>query len=349
MPFINDVLENNERINREARSVELTGRVSRFHFDPDEVIALLKVRIIGQERMHEAVGDMLHVVKADFGASGRPLAVCLFVGSTGVGKTETVRVIAEAILGSNDRICRIDMNTLAQEHYSAAITGAPPGYVGSKENHSLFSFEKVEGSFSRPGIVLFDEVEKASPQVARALLNVLDSGVLELSSGNRKLSFENSLIFMTSNEGARTLDRYRRSFERGWRRWCGRKPSKQKEKAILEKALQNKFDLEFINRIDRIVHFEELDSRFLDEILEVEISMLGKRLARQGVSLRFDSAAREFLINDHDPRFGARHLRRRLRVHLEPVLARALNSAADCGSFVVSRRSGALVAEPDLR
>ncbi len=347
MPYINDVLENNERVNREAKPASTKGRPSRFRFDPDEVIDLLKARIIGQPGMLEAVGDMLHVVKADFGASGRPLAVFLLVGSTGVGKTETVRVIAEAILGSAEQICRIDMNTLAQEHYSAAITGAPPGYVGSKENHSLFSFDKVEGSFSRPGIVLFDEVEKASNQVARALLNVLDSGVLELSSGNRRLSFENSLIFMTSNEGARNLDRFRRKFESGWRSRLKLRAPKDKEKKILEKALHGKFDLEFINRIDRIVHFEELDSRHLDGILEVEISMLERRLAKHGVSLRIDRAARDFLINDHDPRFGARHLRRRLQVHLEPVLARALNAATCRDVLVVRCPSGTLVAEAE--
>ena len=189
-------------------------RASRFRFDPDQAIELLKTRIIGQADMHDSIADMLHVVKADFGSGDRPLAVFLFVGSTGVGKTETVRVLAEAILGSADQMCRIDMNTLAQEHYTAALTGAPPGYVGSKENHTLFDFEKIEGSYSKPGIVLFDEIEKSSKEVARALLNVLDSGRLELSAGTKRLNFNNCLIFMTSNEGARELDVYRRKFRK---------------------------------------------------------------------------------------------------------------------------------------
>ncbi len=346
MPYINDVIENNRKLNDESKPVSDRFRASRFRFDPDQAIELLKSRIIGQEDMHDSIADMLHVVKADFGSGDRPLAVFLFVGSTGVGKTETVRVLAEALLGSSEQMCRIDMNTLAQEHYTAALTGAPPGYVGSKENHTLFDFNKIEGCFSKPGIVLFDEIEKAGKEVARALLNVLDSGRLELSAGTKRLNFNNCLVFMTSNEGARELDGYRRKFERGWRKWFRRRPSKVREQGILERALQKKFDLEFINRIDRIVFFEELDHRFLDDILSVELAMLNKRLSKHSVTIRLDEAARRHLMESHDPRFGARHLRRRIRAHLEPALARAFNTDRDCGVFSVSCKAGSLVVEP---
>ncbi len=347
MPYINDVIENNKKLNDESKPVQDRFRTSRFRFDPDQAIELLKTRIIGQEDMHDSIADMLHVVKADFGSGDRPLAVFLFVGSTGVGKTETVRVLAEAILGSADQMCRIDMNTLAQEHYTAALTGAPPGYVGSKENHTLFDFEKIEGSYSKPGIVLFDEIEKSSKEVARALLNVMDSGRLELSAGTKRLNFNNCLIFMTSNEGARDLDAYRRSFETGWRKWLGRRPCKVTEKKILNGALQKKFDLEFINRIDRTVFFEELGHGFLDDILSVEMSMLNKRLSRHQVSIKLDAGARRHLIDGHDPRFGARHLRRRIRAHLEPELARAFNTDRECGKFVASCEANGLVVRPE--
>ncbi len=347
MPFINDVLDNNQKLNDEAKPVTDRFRPSRFRFDPDQAIRLLKSRIIGQADMHDSIADMLQVVKADFASSDRPLAVFLFVGSTGVGKTETVRVIAEAILGSSDQLCRIDMNTLAQEHYTAALTGAPPGYVGSKENHTLFDFEKIEGSYSKPGIVLFDEIEKSSKEVARALLNVLDSGRLELSAGTKRLNFNNCLIFMTSNEGARELDAYRRKFEIGWRKCLGRRTCKMREQEILNKALQKKFDLEFINRIDRIVFFEELGQHFLDDILSVELTLLNKRLSRHSVSIRLENSARQHLIGAHDPRFGARHLRRRIRAHLEPELARAFNTEPSCGAFVASFQSDTLVVRPD--
>jgi ATP-dependent Clp protease ATP-binding subunit ClpA len=347
VPYINDVIEANKKHNEDSKPCLDGARPSRFRFCPDEAIRLLKARIIGQADVCESVADLLHVVKADFGESERPLAVFLFVGSTGVGKTETVRVLAEAILGGADQLCRIDMNTLAQEHYTAALTGAPPGYVGSKEHHTLFDFEKITGSYSRPGIVLFDEIEKADRDVARALLNVLDAGTLELAAGTKRLNFNNCLIFMTSNEGARELDNYRRKFERGWRRWIHARPSREREKSILNDALQKKFDLEFINRIDRIVVFEELDSQFLENILNVELSMLNQRLSRHKVSINVDTSARIHLTAGHDKRFGARHLRRKLRTHLEPPLARALRSHPGSHRFHASYQSGALVVEPE--
>ncbi len=347
MPFINDVIEDNKKLNDESKSMLDGSRATRFRFDPNQAIALLKTRIIGQADMHDSIADMLHVVKADFGSGERPLAVFLFVGSTGVGKTETVKVLTEAILGSASQMCRIDMNTLAQEHYTAALTGAPPGYVGSKENHTLFDFEKIEGTYSKPGIVLFDEIEKSSKEVARALLNVLDSGRLELSAGTKRLNFNNCLIFMTSNEGARELDGYRRKFDSGWRKYLGHRPCRTKEQEILNHALQKKFDLEFINRIDRIVFFEELGHHFLDDILSVELVMLNKRLARHQVSIKLDDTARQYLVGRHDPRFGARHLRRRIRAHLEPELARALNVDSGCSSFLATCHSEKLIVCPD--
>lgn len=347
MPYINDVLAENAKRNGGPKPDRPPGRMSRFRFNPDEVVALLESRIVGQPEMHASVADMLHVVKADFGARERPLAVFLLVGSTGVGKTETVRVLAEAILGGADRLCRIDMNTLAQEHYAAALTGAPPGYVGSKENHTLFDPEKIAGSYSQPGIVLFDEVEKADKQVARVLLNVLDSATLELSAGTKRLDFSNSLLFMTSNEGARELDAYRLGFERGWRKFFRLRPSKAAEKRILDTALQRRFDLEFINRIDRIIHFDPLGSDLLDDILAVELAQLNKRLAKLGATLRLDAAARGHLIDGHDKRFGARHLRRRIRTLLEPPLARALNRHPDADAFLATLECGLLEISPD--
>ena len=139
-----------------AEKNRLMGK-PRFHFEPRDVMQRLKQRIIGQEAALDEIEKMLHVVKADFSSPERPLCVTLMLGPTGVGKTETVRLISEVIYGRPDAFCRIDMNTLAQEHYAAAITGAPPGYVGSKEGHSLFDETAIAGSHTCPGIVLFDE------------------------------------------------------------------------------------------------------------------------------------------------------------------------------------------------
>src|SRR5690606_18162368 len=226
MPFINDMLADINTKEATAPSVQsplaavtAASPASRFLFDPDTVMARLKSRIVGQDSALDSIESILRILKADIGDPRRPLAVTLLMGPTGVGKTEVVRVLAEAIHGQSDAFCRIDMNTLAQDHYAAAITGAPPGYVGSKEGNSLFDLEKAQGSYSRPGIVLFDEIEKAGTEVLRALLNVIDTGQLRLTSGTKTIDFRNSLIFMTSNLGAREIQRYEQSFTRGWRRF----------------------------------------------------------------------------------------------------------------------------------
>ncbi|MEH6354967.1 MAG: AAA family ATPase [Marinobacter sp.] len=152
MPFINERLEANRESIEKSRAVAGPARASRFCFEPDAVMSCLRENIVGQEDALTAMESMLVRVKVDLGEENRPLAVHLFLGSTGEGKTETetetetetVRLIAEAIHGNRDGLCCIDMNTLAQEHYAAALTGAPPGYVGSREGHSLFDLDKVQ-------------------------------------------------------------------------------------------------------------------------------------------------------------------------------------------------------------
>lgn len=319
MPFANDLIDNN----RERLDEQGVARLqSRFLFEPAAVMALLRSRIVGQDAVLAQVESMLKVVKVDIGERERPLAVNLFMGPTGVGKTEIVRLLAQAIHGRADAMCRIDMHTLAQEHYAAALTGAPPGYVGSKEGTTLFDGEAIAGSFGRPGIVLFDELEKASAEVLRSLLGILEHGRLTLTAGSRTLDFRNSLIFMTSNVGAQQAQRYRERFSRGWRRWLGLAP--KGEAALLEQVLHERFEPEWLNRIDRILVFERVDERWLDALLEIELDKLGQRLARQGRSLHLEPSARAWLCREHDVRFGARALARRIRTELEPAIAECL-------------------------
>lgn len=319
MPFANDLIDSN----RERLDEQGVARLqSRILFEPAAVMALLRSRIVGQDAVLAQVEAMLKVVKVDIGERERPLAVNLFMGPTGVGKTEIVRLLAQAIHGRADAMCRIDMHTLAQEHYAAALTGAPPGYVGSKEGTTLFDGEAIAGSFGRPGIVLFDELEKASPEVLRSLLGILEHGRLTLTAGSRTLDFRNSLIFMTSNVGAQQAQRYRERFGRGWRRWLGLAP--KGEAALLEQVLHQRFEPEWLNRIDRILVFERVDERWLDALLEIELDKLGQRLARQGRSLHLEPSARAWLCREHDVRFGARALARRIRTELEPAIADCL-------------------------
>lgn len=317
----------------------------RFTFEPAQVMALLRSRIVGQEAALAQVSALLKVVKADIGERDRPLSVNLFMGPTGVGKTEVVRLLAQALHGRADAFCRIDMHTLAQEHYAAALTGAPPGYVGSKEGISLFNSELIQGTYSRPGIVLFDELEKASQEVVRSLLGILENGQLTLAGGSRTLDFRNSLIFMTSNIGAQQARQHRQRFTQGWRRlvrgWVRR------EASVLEEALHRHFEPEFLNRIDRILMFEPIDQQWLQALLEVELAKLNARLAMQNRSLTLDTAARSWLCRQHDARFGARALGRRLRVELEPAIADCLLLDPAPGGLRATVREGELRVSAD--
>ena len=344
MPFINERLAANQEINAREKYQREAQRASRFTFNVADVMATLRSRIIGQVNVLTAMEDMLYSLKADFAVATRPLSISLFLGPTGVGKTETVRVLAEALLGNADKICHIDMNTLAQEHYSAALTGSPPGYVGSKEGHTLFDTERIKGRFSEPGIVLFDEIEKANKDVVRALLNVLDTGKLMLTAGSKELDFTNCLIFMTSNLGVKEITADIARHQSGWRRWLKRQPKTQV--LLIEQALHAHFDPEFINRIDRILAFQSLAVAQLNDVVSIELDKLNKRLQRKNAQLHLDSSAREYLSQHYDARFGARDLARQMRIELEPKLAKALLDHPQNTHFVAQLQSLKLVVTP---
>lgn len=333
MPFSNDRLD--PPLRESAAAPSTAGYPSRFTFDPDSVVRLLQRRIAGQRQVIDALGAQLRVIKADICEPGRPLYTTLFIGDTGVGKTEIVRLLASAIHGSADSFCRIDMNTLSQSHYSAAISGAPPGYVGSKEGITLFNEELIAGSYGRPGIVLFDEIEKASTDVARALMNILDAGKLKLASGTRELDFSNCMIFMTSNLGARAwVERQRRARSHWLRRLQNRlRPVAHSRGALIEEALHEHFDPEFINRIDRIELFEPLSSSHLRTIIALELERTNRTLKRKGLEATLDQSAVALLeARGFDPEFGARSIRRSFRELVVLPLAETLLSTESTSS-----------------
>lgn len=342
MPFVNEMLDSIADTNRARRETDAStsdgavgeapssSLISRFKYDVGAVGRELRGNILGQDEAISAVENILKVVRADIADPQRPLYVALFLGPTGVGKTEIVRVLAKAIHGDREAFCRVDMNTLSQEHYSAALTGPPPGYVGSKEGFTLLDKETIEGSFSKPGIVLFDELEKASQPVLQALLNVFDNGVMTVASGQQQISFRNSMIFMTSNIGAREIQDYERKRAGAWWRRFVPTHAAAHDRAvdrIVEDKLNERLDPEFINRIDHIAVFNWIDRSVVEDLVDIELRHLNIRLRKHNCTLKLSADVRNFLSREgFDRRYGARALKRTIRKHLEVPMAELLLS-----------------------
>ena len=342
MPFINEVVENNREKIEQQKKTSRKKIASRFSFDPDKVIAHLRSEIVGQDQSIDTISDLLQIIKADISDVEKPLGVCFLAGSTGVGKTQTVKALAKAINGDAGTLCRIDMNTLAQEHYAASLTGAPPGYVGSKEGNTLFDVEKIQGSYSRPGIVLFDEIEKADDVIKKALLNVMDCGFLQLAAGNKSIDFRNTIIFFTSNLGSQQVRSYEEKYLKGWRRWLGLKIDTDKYFPIFQKAISSHFVPEFINRIDYILVYNHLGQSFLPELLDIEISKLNQRLAKKDLFITVEQSAKNHLLSYYEIQYGARFFIRRIRQVLNPVLAKKINDNLDAKHLIVRYQQGSM-------
>lgn len=340
MPFLNDMLQQSQRRQKQedalaqentsdcdvlqAHMKHQTELQSRFRFDVDAVMNSLRGEILGQNQALNILEDMLKVVRADLGDPRRPLFIALFLGPTGVGKTEIVRALARAIHGDADAFCRVDMNTLSQEHYAASLTGAPPGYVGAKEGTTILDQDKLEGTLERPGIVLFDEIEKANTKVVQTLLNVFDNGVLTVTSGERTYNFRNTLIFMTSNLGAREIQRYdarRSGFLGSWLPKSSISRHHDVEK-LAESELLKAFAPEFVNRIDSTVTFNWIELNVVEQLVTLEVHRLNRRLMKHRCNLSLDQKVLSHLAScGFDRKFGARSLRRSIRRYLEVPLA----------------------------
>jgi len=179
--------------------------------------------------------------------------------------------------------------------------------------------------------VLFDEIEKASKEVVRTLLNVLDTGRLVFPSGNREIDFRNTLIFMTSNAGALEAEAHEQRYQRGWRRWLGL--SSSKTDSLRDTALRQYFDPEFLNRIDQIHTFNRLTDNWLEALLDIELAGLNHRLTKKHAALSLSTELRTELCRGYDARYGAREMLRAFRQRLEPAVARALLAYPECRRF----------------
>ncbi|QUD84533.1 ATP-dependent Clp protease ATP-binding subunit [Gordonia polyisoprenivorans] len=301
------------------------GRAS----SPAQLSSALRSAIIGQDAAIDSVVRALTIAAAGIGDPRQPIASLLFVGPTGVGKTELARRLAAELTGDADKLCRIDMNTLAQEHYAASLSGAPPGYSGAKEQFTLFDRELVEGNTSRPGIVLFDEVEKAHTTVLRSLLQILDSGTLRLAAGNSTIDFRNAIVLLTSNLGSAEIAAHHRARSHGWRTLLPMSGSRRRDAGsdAVDRAVEEFFDPELYNRFDEIVRFDPIGPQVAAAIVDVELRRLTAQLAARQIRWEPDDPLRSHLARiGFDPIYGARDLARTLRMHLHAPLAEAIVS-----------------------
>jgi ATP-dependent Clp protease ATP-binding subunit ClpC len=277
---------------------------------------ILKEQVVGQDEAIQKLTKAIRRTRAGLKDPKRPIGSFIFLGPTGVGKTELAKALARYLFDTEDALIRIDMSEYMEKFSVSRLVGAPPGYVGYEEGGQLT--EKVR---RKPySVVLLDEVEKAHPDVFNILLQVLDDGILTDSLG-RKVDFKNAILIMTSNIGTRDL---KRSGGIGFGTQTAR-DEYGAMKSTIEEALKRVFNPEFLNRIDDTIVFHPLERTHILEIVQIQIRDLSKRLEAQGLTLELTSEAKEFLAEKgYDPAYGARPLRRAVQKYLEDPIAEEL-------------------------
>jgi ATP-dependent Clp protease ATP-binding subunit ClpB len=270
----------------------------------------LHKRVIGQNTAVHAVSNAVRRARAGLNDEGRPLGSFLFLGPTGVGKTELTKALAEFLFDDENAMTRVDMSEFMEKHAVSRLIGAPPGYVGYDEGGVL-----TEAVRRRPyQVVLFDEVEKAHPDVFNVLLQVLDDGVLTDGQG-RKVDFKQTLIVLTSNLGSQALSQLPDGTDAS------------EAKADVMAAVRAHFRPEFLNRLDETIIFDRLNRADMDGIVTIQIQRLERRLAQRNIALDLDDGARKWLADEgYDPVFGARPLKRVIQRALQDQLAEMLLS-----------------------
>ncbi|SHF39613.1 ATP-dependent Clp protease ATP-binding subunit ClpB [Ruegeria intermedia] len=268
----------------------------------------LHARVVGQDEAVRAVANAVRRARAGLNDENRPLGSFLFLGPTGVGKTELTKAVAEYLFDDEHAMVRIDMSEFMEKHAVARLIGAPPGYVGYEEGGVL-----TEAVRRRPyQVVLFDEVEKAHPDVFNVLLQVLDDGVLTDGQG-RTVDFKQTLIVLTSNLGSQALSQLPEGAD-----------TAQAKRDVMD-AVRAHFRPEFLNRLDETIIFDRLQRSDMAAIVDIQLARLQKRLAARKIRLELDEAAKEWLANEgYDPVFGARPLKRVIQRALQNPLAEAL-------------------------
>ena len=289
----------------------------------------LRERVVGQELALQTVSDAIRRTRAGLQDPNRPLASFIFLGPTGVGKTELARALAEFLFDDERALVRIDMSEYMEKHSVARLIGAPPGYVGYEEGGQL-----TETVRRRPySVVLFDEIEKAAPEVFNVLLQILDDGRLTDGQG-RTVDFKNTVIIMTSNVGTAWLHEFDGMDE------------DETERVVRQRLREEGFRPEFINRIDEVIVFQQITRDQMMNIVDIQINHLRPRLADRHITLHLSDAARALLANlGYNPQFGARPLKRVVQREVENRIARAIldGTVHDGDTVEIDAKEGKLV------
>ncbi|MBT8376483.1 MAG: ATP-dependent Clp protease ATP-binding subunit, partial [Bacteroidia bacterium] len=290
---------------------------------------LIKGKVIGQDEAVAKVVKAIQRNRAGLKDPNKPIGSFIFLGQTGVGKTQLAKILASELFDSDDALVRIDMSEYMEKFAISRLVGAPPGYVGYEEGGQLT--EKIR---RKPyAVVLLDEIEKAHPDVFNMLLQVLDDGYLTDSLG-RKIDFRNTIIIMTSNIGARKL----KDFGQGVGFGTSAKEAQASDyaKGVIENALKKAFAPEFLNRIDDVVVFNTLEKEDINKIIDIELVKLVKRIKEIGYDLKLTAKAKEFIADKgFDKDYGARPLNRAIQKYVEDALAeQIINSKINEGDQI---------------
>ena len=278
----------------------------------------IKNMIIGQDKAVDALCNVIKRSRTGVASHGKPSGSFMFLGPTGVGKTETVKALTEYMFGDIDSMVRIDMSEYMEKFAVSRLIGSPPGYVGYEEGGQL-----TEAVRRKPySVVLFDEIEKAHPDVFNTLLQVLDEGRLTDSNG-RVVDFTNTIIIMTSNVGARKVSDFGSGI--GFSSSSTIAEESKKMDSIIKKELKNKFSPEFLNRLDDIILFDQLQNEDILKIVQIELNAFCERMAMEGYSFKFTKLAKDFLVKEgYDQAYGARPVKRAIQRYVEDIVADAI-------------------------
>jgi ATP-dependent Clp protease ATP-binding subunit ClpB len=273
----------------------------------------LAKRVVGQEDAIKSVANAIRRTRAGIAEQHRPIGSFIFLGPTGVGKTELAKALAEFLFNSEQAMIRVDMSEYMESHSTAKLIGSPPGYVGYEEGGQL-----TEVIRRRPySVILFDEIEKAHPQVFNIMLQIMDEGILTDAKG-RKVNFKNTVIIMTSNVGSEII--YRTGL--GFKEEASELVSEDEMRGKVSGALRENFKPEFLNRLDEIIIFHPITSAILKRIVDLQLALVEKRLAAKNIQLIVSPNAREYLAEKgYDPAYGARPLRRVIQNEILDELA----------------------------